>query len=396
MAAVAGALTSSLYSYAVGANFAPFTSLTLVALVVIVTIGDPWYALVAALGFAVFPGYVTVGNVNTYLEIVFGLFAALFALQNGKAPSVPAAVRRRLERLGGQRPSFEAGRRSVRGRVRGARPSEPPRTPPLPAAQAGREVRGLSVRFGGLQAVDGVSLRAEAGTVTGLIGPNGAGKTTIFNACSGLVRPTAGTVALHGADVTRTAPAERARRGLGRTFQRVQLFDSLTVRQNVELGREAPMAGGNPFTQLLSRPQQRAEVVDRAEAALAVVGIGELAGRQAGLLSTGQRRLVELARVLAGPFDVLLLDEPSSGLDAGESRHFGETVVEAVRRRGLTVVLIEHDMTLVRQVCRSVYVIDFGRLIFEGSIEQMLASDEVRNAYLGSADAATGARAVPT
>jgi ABC-type branched-subunit amino acid transport system ATPase component len=201
---------------------------------------------------------------------------------------------------------------------------------------------------------------------------------------------------LHGADVTRMAPAERARRGLGRTFQRVQLFDSLTVRRNVELGREASMAGGNPFTQLVSRPQQRAEVRERSEEALALVGIEELAGHQAGLLSTGQRRLVELARVLAGRFDVLLLDEPSSGLGAAESRHFGDTVAEVVRRRGVTVVLIEHDMTLVRQVCSVVFVIDFGRLIFEGTTEQMLASDEVRNAYLGSGDATAGMRAVPT
>jgi ABC-type branched-subunit amino acid transport system ATPase component/branched-subunit amino acid ABC-type transport system permease component len=395
MAAMAGALTSSLYSYAVGANFAPFTSLTLVALVVIVTIGDPWYALVAALGFAVFPGYVTAGNVNTYLEIVFGLFAALFALQNGKAPSVPAAVRRRLEVLGAHRRGpMHAW--STPQRAGGVPAGGSPTMPSVRVRPAGLEVEGLSVRFGGVQAVDGVSLRAVPATITGLIGPNGAGKTTIFNVCSGLVRPSAGTVVLHGADVTRMAPAERARRGLGRTFQRVQLFDSLTVRRNVELGREASMAGGNPFTQLVSRPQQRAEVRERSEEALALVGIEELAGHQAGLLSTGQRRLVELARVLAGRFDVLLLDEPSSGLGAAESRHFGDTVAEVVRRRGVTVVLIEHDMTLVRQVCSVVFVIDFGRLIFEGTTEQMLASDEVRNAYLGSGDATAGMRAVPT
>jgi ABC-type branched-subunit amino acid transport system ATPase component/ABC-type branched-subunit amino acid transport system permease subunit len=395
MAAVAGALTSSLYSYAVGANFAPFTSLTLIALVVIVTIGDPWYAVVAALGFAVFPGYVTAANVNTYLEVVFGLFAAVFALQNGKAPSLPAAVRRRLEHLGARQPDTLRTSTGPSGADTGPR-AGPPTVPKGRPSQASLEVQGLSVRFGGLQAVDAVSLRAAPGRITGLIGPNGAGKTTIFNVCSGLVRPSAGTVMLHGAEVTRAAPAERARRGLGRTFQRVQLFDSLSVRQNVELGREAAMAGGNPLTQLLSRPQQRAEVLDRAEKALALVGITELAEHQAGLLSTGQRRLVELARVLAGSFDVLLLDEPSSGLDAAESRHFGEIVAEMVRRRGVSVLLIEHDMTLVRQVCSAVYVIDFGRLIFEGTTEEMLVSDEVRSAYLGSADAAARSGAAPT
>ncbi len=383
MAAVAGALTSSLYYYAVGANFAPFTSLTLVALVVIVTVGDPWYAVVAALGFAVFPGYVTVGNVNTYLEIVFGLFAAMFALQNGNAPSVPLFLRQRLERLG-------AGRQKHTTRaVSSVPPSGTPGdagTPTPGAHPPALEVRGLSVRFGGLQAVDGVSLHAERGAVTGLIGPNGAGKTTIFNVCSGLIRPSAGTVVLHEAEATKMAPAERARRGLGRTFQRAQLFDSLTVRQNVQLGREASMAGGNPLTQLLSGPQRWAEVQARGEEALALVGIEGLAGQQAGLLTTGQRRLVELARVLAGPFDVLLLDEPSSGLDVAESRHFGDIVREVVRRRGVTVLIIEHDMTLVRQVCSTVYVLDFGRLIFEGTTEQMLASQEVRRAYLGATE----------
>ena len=386
MAAVAGALTSSLYSYAVAANFAPFTSLTLVALVVIMTIGDPWYAVLAALGFAVFPGYVTVGNINTYLEIAFGLFAAVFALQNGRAPSVPLAVRRRFERPAAPPPT-DAPRPGASSWPEPVAPAEPASPRPGPAL----EVEGLSVRFGGLQAVDAVDLRMATGDVTGLIGPNGAGKTTIFNVCSGLLRPSAGRVVLHGADVTRVSPSERARRGLGRTFQVVQLFDSLTVRQNVALGREAAMAGGNPLTQLLSGRRQLAEVHERCEEALELVGISALSEKQAGLLSTGQRRLVELARVLAGPFDVLLLDEPGSGLDAGESRQFGDIVTEVVRRRGVSVLLIEHDMSLVRQVCSRVYVIDFGRLIFEGSTAAMLASQEVRNAYLGSTDTPAGA-----
>jgi ABC-type branched-subunit amino acid transport system ATPase component len=186
------------------------------------------------------------------------------------------------------------------------------------------------------------------------------------------------------------SPAERARQGLGRTFQRVQLFDSLTVRRNVELGREAAMAGANPLTQLLSGRRQRAEVVERGQEALALVGIGALAEKQAGLLSAGERRLVELARVLAGSFDVLLLDEPSSGLDATESRRFGEILSDVVRRRRVTMLIIEHDMTLVRQVCSRVSVIDFGRLIFEGTTAEMLASDRVRNAYLGSTDTPAG------
>jgi ABC-type branched-subunit amino acid transport system ATPase component len=241
-----------------------------------------------------------------------------------------------------------------------------------------------------LSAVQDVSIAAPMGTITGLVGPNGAGKTTTFNACSGLLKPNDGQVVLHGRDVTSLGPAGRSRLGLGRSFQRIELFSSLTVRENVALGREASLAGANPVRQLVSSSAQRSSVETEVEEAMELTGIGPLADLQAGLLPVGQRRMVELARVLAGPFDLLLLDEPSSGLDGAETQRFGEILLDAVAERGVGILLVEHDMALVRQVCRNIYVLDFGQLVFEGSPAEMLASPVVRSAYLGSqADAPT-------
>ncbi len=260
--------------------------------------------------------------------------------------------------------------------------------------EAGLAVRELSVQFGGVRAVDNVSLDAPMARITGLVGPNGAGKTTTFNACSGLLKPTTGRVLLHDRDVTGMGPAGRSRLGLGRTFQKAELFNSLSVRENVVLGREAALAGANPITQLVGRRRDRGVIQRAVDEALELTGIGRLSDVQAGLLPTGQRRLVELARVLAGPFDLLLLDEPSAGLDATETVQFGNVLTGVVAERGAGILLVEHDMALVRQVCAHIYMLDFGRLVFEGSPEEMLASDVVRAAYLGSegvADATAGA-----
>ena len=249
---------------------------------------------------------------------------------------------------------------------------------------AGLRVDGLTIRFGGLTAVDRVTLEAPQGRVTGLIGPNGAGKTTTFNACSGLLRPSEGTVSLFGQDVTRRSPAARARRGLGRTFQRMDLFDSLTVEQNIALGLEARLARGNPLKQLVASRAERKAVRAATEEVLELCELGELRREAAGRLSTGQRRRVDLGRVLAGGFSMLLLDEPSSGLDTAETVRFGQLVSRVVGERGCGVLLVEHDMSLVMAICEYLYVLDFGKLIFEGSPDEVRGSDVVRAAYLGS------------
>ena len=404
-ASLAGALIAVEFHYAVGANYDPFQSLVYVALVVIAIGGEPWYALIAALGVSIIPGYFTSNNVTTYLQIFFGVMAAVYVIFESRAATVPLRVRQLLDRLGGRQPEETAATERVRRALVDAATSEEnaahhdsglasvtaseARVVESRAATIGLEVRGLSVRFGGVSAVREVSLEAPMASITGLVGPNGAGKTTTFNACSGLVRPSDGEILLHGRDVTSLGPSGRSRFGLGRSFQRVELFSSLTVRENVALGREASLAGANPARQLVSSIAQRATVRRAVEEAIELTGIGPLADLQAGLLPTGQRRMVELARVLAGPFDLLLLDEPSSGLDAMETRRFGEILTGAVAERGVGILLVEHDMALVRQVCQYIYVLDFGQMIFEGTAAEMLASPIVRNAYLGSGGSMT-------
>jgi ABC-type branched-subunit amino acid transport system ATPase component len=256
------------------------------------------------------------------------------------------------------------------------RPLDPP----------GIETRGVTVRYGGLVAADAVTLTAPKGQVTGLIGPNGAGKTTTFAACSGLVAPSEGTVHLFGQDVTKQSSQGRGQMGLGRTFQRMELFDSLTVRENIALGYEAGLAGSKPWRHLRASRSERSRTAERVEEALRRCDLMELADTTASDLSTGQGRLVELARVIAGDFTMLLLDEPSSGLDRTETARFGEIIRALIKETGTGILIVEHDMSLVLTVCDYIYVLDFGKLIFEGTPADIMASSEVQAAYLGSSE----------
>jgi ABC-type branched-subunit amino acid transport system ATPase component len=248
---------------------------------------------------------------------------------------------------------------------------------------AGLEVSGLTVAYDGNVALSEVSLRAPVGSVTGLIGPNGAGKTTLFNACTGILKPVAGTVRFNGRDVTGLSVPRRAQLGLGRTFQRMELFDSLDVGRNVALGREAVLAGSNPWRHVLGVRGDRAGIDEATEAAMICCGIMPLAGRPVSDLSTGQRRLVELARALAAERSLLLLDEPSSGLDHRETDRFGAILRDVVDGDGKGIFLVEHDMDLVMGICDYLYVLDFGQLIAEGSPDEIRTSAVVRRAYLG-------------
>ncbi|GAA0617490.1 hypothetical protein GCM10009547_19670 [Sporichthya brevicatena] len=250
------------------------------------------------------------------------------------------------------------------------------------------EIDGVTVRFGGLVAVSEVTLTAPAGQITGLIGPNGAGKTTTFNACTGVVPAASGSVRLGRTVLDGHGTSKRAARGLGRTFQRMELFDSMTVVENVELGVESFLAAGRPFGQMFCPPGERRKIAARAADALELCGITGLARRTAGDLSTGQRRLVELARAIATPFSFLLLDEPSSGLDPEETEKFGQILLDFVADRGVGILLVEHDMALVSSICSYIYVLDFGRLIHQGPTAEALASPIVLEAYLGTESSA--------
>jgi ABC-type branched-subunit amino acid transport system ATPase component/ABC-type branched-subunit amino acid transport system permease subunit len=388
LAGIVGALTGSLYGYAVGSEFEWFGSVQLAVVVLIVVGGTPWYALLAAASTTLLPVYVIGSSAAAFFNfyIIFGVFAILYAVQYGRALEFPQFMRRAAERLdrllgGSGVPAVAFATAGGRASAASARPRL--ELPASPVPGRGLEVRDLSVNFGGVKALVGVSLVANEGFITGLVGPNGAGKTTLFNACSGLLRPAAGQVLLHGEQITGASRARRARLGLGRSFQRTELFDSLTVYENVAIGREAAMAGRNPLLQLGSKVGQSALVRAAVSESLELVGITDFAGRQAGLLSTGQRRLVEFARLIAGDFTLVLLDEPSAGLDSEETERFGEIVKTVVRERGIGVLLVEHDMGLVRRICQNIYILDFGQLIFEGGPEAMMHSDVVRAAYLG-------------
>jgi ABC-type branched-subunit amino acid transport system ATPase component len=251
---------------------------------------------------------------------------------------------------------------------------------------AGLALVGLTVDFGGLRAVDHLDLDAPAGSITGLIGPNGAGKTTTFNACTGST-PAAGTVQLADADLTKLPAHARAAAGLGRTFQRTELVGSMSVLENVALGGEARAAGRTIWSQVIARRADRDAIRSRARDSLDRLGILPLAHRPAADLSTGQRRLVELARAMTADFSFLLLDEPSAGLDEGETAVLGRSMQDLVDEHGIGILLVEHDMTLVRRTCAHVYVVDFGQLLCHGPTAEVLASDLVRDAYLGSVDA---------
>jgi ABC-type branched-subunit amino acid transport system ATPase component len=261
-------------------------------------------------------------------------------------------------------------------------------TDQAPTTTDGLVAEGIVVRFGGLVAVDGVHLRAPRGRITGLIGPNGAGKTTTFNVCCGYQRATEGRVTLDGRDLQHDSPSARAALGMGRTFQRMELFGGMTVRENVELAAESRHITSGPLSQLGligGGKARRAEVARAADELLERTGLTEVADRQAGQISTGQGRLVELARALARDPHLLLLDEPSSGLDHAESEVFGQLLVGLVQERNIGILMVEHDMSLVLGICDWIHVLDFGRPLMDGTPTEVRASEAVRRAYLGEA-----------
>lgn len=240
------------------------------------------------------------------------------------------------------------------------------------------EICEVTVQFGGLTAVDSATLSVTEGCITGLIGPNGAGKTTLFNVITGLQAPRSGRVMLEGSDITHKRPYQRARRGIGRTFQRLEAFGSLSARENVLVALEMRRRW----------VKERYDMDARADELLAQVGISSIAEERVESLPTGSARLVEVARALATGPKVLLLDEPSSGLDEAETDALGE-LLHRLAGEGLGVLLVEHDMPLVMDTCTYINVLDFGRVIAHGTPEEIQQNPSVQRAYLGTAKASS-------
>jgi branched-chain amino acid transport system ATP-binding protein len=247
----------------------------------------------------------------------------------------------------------------------------------------GLEIRSLTVRYGGVVANDAVTLDVPPGSITGLIGPNGAGKTTLLDAVTGFAR-SSGEVVLNGESLHGLPPHRRARRGLARTWQSVELFEELTVRENVQAAA-SELTVSSMLLDLIW-PARRRTSTDPGDA-LALLGLEGLADCRPSSLSLGQQKLVGVARALGGSPSCLLLDEPAAGLDTSESVELGRRL-ESIARGGTAVLLVDHDMDLVLEVCSRVYVLDFGRIIAAGRPSEIRSNPQVIGAYLGTAAAA--------
>jgi branched-chain amino acid transport system ATP-binding protein len=262
---------------------------------------------------------------------------------------------------------------------RPAVPEEPPRT---------LSARGLRRAFGGLTAVDGVDLDVAPGEIVGLMGPNGAGKTTVLDLLSGFVTADAGTVTLGGLDVAGLTPDARARLGLGRSFQNARLFPGLTVTETLAVSCERWVTSREPLAAALRLPASllsEAEVAERVERIVTMLRLEVFRDRFASELSTGSRRLVEFGCLLAQEPSVLLLDEPSAGLARVEAAALGPVLRHLRDATGAAVVLVEHDVALLRAVCDRLVALDAGRVIATGTPAEVLDDPEVVRAYLGGA-----------
>ena len=235
------------------------------------------------------------------------------------------------------------------------------------------ECRGVGMRFGGAVALYNVDVSARAGAITGLIGPNGAGKTTLFNCITGLLQPTSGVIELEGREITGLAPFKRARWGVARTFQRLELFTSLSVRENIRVAGD-----------IRNRWARGARVDPRAETdhVLQLLGLTALADRDVAEIPTGMARRVEMGRALMTRPKILLLDEPASGQDERETEEFGELLLHLCDE-GTAILLVEHDVSLVMKVCSLIQVLDFGSIIAAGTPAEIQTDQAVLDAYLG-------------
>jgi len=385
LAALGGVLLAYQNSFAVFSGYDVVGNIYAVALGVIGGIGSVLGALAggaASPDGIVAQAFSSLGDVAQWIQLFGGLAVVLTVMfmPDGAAFEAVYWLRRLTVWLGRHRP------------LRAAR-TQPARVKPASAGRAGSaaqptgeaaslEIAGLSVRYGGVVALEDVSLRVEPGKVVGLIGPNGAGKTTLIDAVTGFTRPRAGSVRLSGQDVTGCNPAELARHGLGRSFQSLELFEDMTVYENLLAAVE--MQDSAAYLTNLVRPR-RHELNEAAWAAVDEFGLSEDLSLLPGELSAGRRRLVALARAVSAQPGVLLLDEPAAGLDTAETAAIGGLIRRLADAWGIAVLLVEHDTDLVFSVCDWVVVLDFGRCIASDLPSRVQADGAVLAAYLGAA-----------
>ncbi len=242
---------------------------------------------------------------------------------------------------------------------------------------------GLTKRFGGLTAVDGVEFHVDEGEIVGLIGPNGAGKTTVFNLISRFLEPTAGAITFDGVDLLRVPPHKVIGLGIARTFQNLGLFPYMTVRDNLLVGRHNQFHGRILSLAVgVGRREERAAAAEVGEM-LDAFGLGALGGAPASMLPYGSQKAVELIRALMAKPRLVLLDEPVAGMNATETQTMGQFIRRVREERGVTVLLVEHDMSLVMEICDRIVVLDFGRKIAEGTPREIQTNPRVVEAYLG-------------
>ena len=245
------------------------------------------------------------------------------------------------------------------------------------------DAEGIRKSFTGIVALQDVDLHVGEGERVALIGPNGAGKTTFFNCVLGVLSPERGSVRLDGVDIGHLPVHARARRGIGRTFQRIELFADSTVREHLLIAERTRRGDGRLWKDLLGLGRPRADEIAVCDAVLELLGLGELADEPIEHLSLGKGRLVEVGRALMTQPRLLLLDEPSSGLDRQETADLAATLTTAQADQGFAILLVEHDVELVASFTERAYVLDFGRLIAEGPTAEVLHSATVREAYFG-------------
>ena len=363
-------------------SFTTTSSLTLLAITYVGGIGSVVGALAAGLllapGGVAFTAIQHVVNIGGYEPMIAGVGVTLAAITqpDGMARDV-ARLARRLANDGG-RPDAQSAARPRRGakpRHVATRPGGPALSDTTPVL----EVENLRVAFGGLVALDGVRMTIAPGEIHGLIGPNGAGKTTFIDTVTGFHRPQTGEMRLEGGRLNARSATERARAGISRTFQSGELFDDFTVRDNLVPAVYRRGWGSSLLDMAAPRRGGHDPVIDHV---LELVGIGDLRDRTPAELSHGQRKLVAIARALAGRPKLLLLDEPAAGLDETESEELG-LLLARIAAEGTTILLVEHDLSLVRSICGQLTVLDFGKVIASGAAAGVLADQAVIDAYIG-------------